>query len=257
MSPEANDAPADGMRLQKFLARSGVASRRSSEALISAGRVEVNGCTVTQMGTKVDPVRDRIAVDGSPVVLPDASFALMLNKPAGYVTTMRDPQGRPCVADLVPIDEHPGLYPLGRLDSATTGLLVFATDGALGNALLHPRHHVSKTYRALIGGALNEGEIDQLRGGIMLDDGMTAPAGAETVERTARGESVVELVLHEGRKRQVRRMLDAVGHPVIELERISFGPLELGDLSRGSWRSLSDQELAALYAAARVDNDRL
>ena len=138
------------VRLQKFLARAGVASRRASEKLIEAGRISVNGQVVTELGTKVDPEADEVRLDGAPVRKAAEAVTLMLNKPAGYLTSMKDPQGRPCVAQLVPLDEFPALYPLGRLDYDTTGLLLFSTDGELGNAVLHPSHHVDKTYRALV-----------------------------------------------------------------------------------------------------------
>lgn len=271
------------MRLQKYLARSGVASRRASEALIVSGRVTVNGVVSSELGAKVDPRCDAVALDGVPVCLPSACDTIMLNKPAGYVTTMDDPQGRPCVADLVPSGRFPGLFPVGRLDRDTTGLLLFTTDGELGAALLHPRHHVEKRYLALVEGALDSRDIARLRAGVRLSDGMTQPAFAQSLSgseadvalaafrfdeagasgagkggrafhgaRGARikGTSVVEVGLREGRNREVRRMLEAVGHPVIALHRRSFGPLSLGDLARGCWRELSGDEQRALRDAA-------
>ena len=164
------------VRLQKFLARAGVASRRASEKLIEAGRISVNGQVVTELGTKVDPEADEVRLDGAPVRKAAEAVTLMLNKPAGYLTSMKDPQGRPCVAQLVPLDEFPALYPLGRLDYDTTGLLLFSTDGELGNAVLHPSHHVDKTYRALVKGKPSEAALDRLRSGVVLDDGPTQPA---------------------------------------------------------------------------------
>lgn len=269
------------MRLQKYLARAGVASRRAAERLIAAGRVRVNGEIVAELGSKVDPACDEVAVDGAVVRLPQASATIMLHKPAGYVTTMSDPQGRPTVAELVPVEDHPGLYPIGRLDADTTGLLLFSTDGELGHAVLHPRRHVAKRYLALVEGALADADAQRLSAGIELSDGMTLPARVEVLAgeraawaarlvgagRTASGNarrhggkrsraaleksgSYVLVELREGRKRQVRRMLEAVGHPVIALHRFAFGPLELGDLPRGSWRELTDAEVAALRAAA-------
>jgi len=238
------------MRLQKFLARAGTASRRGSENLMTAGRVRVNGVIVTELGSKVDPRIDIVEVDGKAVTLDDAPVTLALNKPAGYVTTMSDPQGRTCVAQLVPVADHPGLYPIGRLDRDTTGLLLFSTDGELGNAVLHPSHHVTKVYRATVeGGAVGSGAVRHLQEGVLLDDGMTAPADVSIKSRN--GDLTVLLIaIHEGRKRQVRRMCKAVGHPVVALERISFGPIVLGSLPSGSWRELSASELSALYAAA-------
>lgn len=275
----------EAMRLQKFLARAGVASRRAAEELIVAGRVTVNGAVRAELGTKVDPACDEIAVDGRPVSLPDAgSVTIMLHKPAGFVTTMSDPQGRPCVADLVPTERFPGLYPIGRLDRDTTGLLLFSTDGELGNALLHPRHHVEKSYLALVEGVPTERELDRLREGVELSDGMSLPAKVDALagaaERAARdeldlrgegasghgharrlhgargsrerGATIVRVTIREGRKREVRRMLEAVGHPVAALHRDLFGPLSLDGLSRGAWRRLSAAEERALKDAAGI-----
>ena len=279
MSDEDRIVP---MRLQKFLARAGAASRRGSENLMTAGRVTVNGVVVTELGSKVDPLVDEVAVDGMPVRLADGPVTLMLHKPAGPLTTMSDPFGRPTVAELVPTDRYPGLFPIGRLDQDTTGLLLFSTDGDLGNHLLHPRHHVLKRYYALVEGAPSEPQLDRLRSGIVLDDGPTQPAqarllaGAEEAAaralleapglpadasrqyraaRAARAKkrTVVEIGLREGRKHQVKRMLDAVGHPVAALHRAAFGPLELGDLPRGGWRLLSAEEVAALRRASGID----
>ena len=170
------------MRLQKFLARAGAASRRGSENLMTAGRVTVNGQVITELGSKVDPLVDEVAVDGVPVHLAQGPVTIMLHKPAGYVTTMSDPQGRPTVAELVPTDRFPGLFPIGRLDFDTTGLLLFSTDGELGNGLLHPRHHVEKRYLALVNGKPTPEQLERLERGIQLDDGMTAPARAALVE---------------------------------------------------------------------------
>lgn len=267
------------MRLQKFLARAGAASRRGSENLMTAGRVTVNGAVVTELGSKVDPRVDEVAVDGRVVRLAEGPVTLMLHKPAGVLTTMADPHGRPTVAELVPTDAHPGLFPIGRLDRDTTGLLLFSTDGELGNGLLHPRHHVTKRYLALVEGRPDERALARLREGVRLDDGPTLPAEARLLsgaeERSARrmlhaapdpahatppyaaelrrraaARSVVLVGLREGRKRQVRRMLEAVGHPVAALHRASFGPLELGDLPRGSWRRLEAAEVERLRGAA-------
>ena len=172
------------MRLQRFLARAGVASRRGSEGLMTAGRVTVNGEVKTEMGTKIDPLVDRVEVDGRPVSLIAGATYLVLNKPSGYVTTMSDPQGRPCIADLVPTDRYPSLYPVGRLDKDTTGFLLFTTDGDLGQALLHPSHHVDKTYIALVDGILRDTELEPLRHGITLDDGPCQPAICRILSQT-------------------------------------------------------------------------
>ena len=282
--PEERIVP---MRLQKFLARAGAASRRGSENLMTAGRVTVNGEVVTELGSKVDPLVDKVAVDGIPVTLAAGPVTIMLHKPAGYVTTMSDPHGRHTVAELVPTDRYPGLYPIGRLDFDTTGLLLFSTDGELGNGLLHPRHHVAKRYLALVNGRPTPAELARLEAGIQLDDGMTAPAKASVVEgeeerralavlevppavpdhepngsvpsaqraailrKRSQKRAVVRVVLREGRKRQVKRMLAAIKHGVLALHRDSFGPIELGDLPRGEWRELSAEEVAALHACIK------
>lgn len=251
------------MRLQRFLARAGVASRRGSEALMTAGRVRVNGEVVRELGTKVDPARDQVTVDGTPVVLGRGPAYLMLNKPAGYLTTMSDPHGRPTVAELVPRDRFPGLFPVGRLDMDTTGLLLFTTDGDLGQRLLHPSHHVWKTYRAVVDGRCMDADLEPLRRGIILDDGACQPARCRVLDARAEAipgcarlgakETAVEVVIREGRKNQVKRMLSKIGHPVIALHRCQFGELRLGDLAEGSWRELTDEEVVSLKSAPRLD----
>ncbi len=243
--PDAQVVP---MRLQRFLARAGVASRRGSESLMSAGRVRVNGAVVTEMGAKVDPAVDVVEVDGRVVTIAKSPVYLMLHKPRSVMTTMKDPEGRLTVAEYVPVGEHPGLFPVGRLDYDTTGLLLFTTDGELAHRLLHPRRKVPKTYRALVDGRPDRAAITALERGIDLDDGPTAPAQVDEVEAVG-PRTLMEITITEGRKRQVRRMFSAVGHPVIELERVSFGPVRLGDLAPGRWRMLSDSEVAALRDA--------
>ena len=250
------------MRLQRFLARAGVASRRGSETLMSAGRVTVNGQVATEMGTKIEVGRDLVAVDGMAVSLADEAAYLMLNKPAGYITSMRDPQGRPCVSELVPTDRYPGLFPVGRLDFDTTGLLLFTTDGDLAQALLHPSHHVDKSYLAWVDGTVRDADLEPLRRGIQLDDGPCKPATCRILtahqaravcpQGVPRGTGAVRIVLREGRKNQVKRMLGAVHHPVLRLHRDRFGPLELDGLAAGSWRCLTPHEVAALKHAAGV-----
>ena len=231
------------LRLQKFLARAGVASRRASENLMTQGRVTVNGEVVRELGAKVDPLVDEVAVDGRVVKLQDKPVTIMLNKPAGVITTMKAQSDRPIVADLVPTDRYPGLYPIGRLDADTTGLLLFSTDGELGNRLLHPSKHVQKTYRALVRGSLTDAQVEKLQKGVMLEDGLTQPAIVSFVEGKR---NHVRLTIHEGRYHQVKRMLEAVGHPVKRLHRERFGNLELGDLAPGKWRELTAEEIAAL-----------
>lgn len=236
------------MRLQKFLARAGAASRRGSENLMTAGRVRVNGEVVTELGSKVDPLVDVVTVDGIEVRLSDEPVTIMLHKPAGCLTTMSDPHGRPTVAELVPTERYPGLFPVGRLDFDTTGLLLFSTDGELGNGLLHPRHHVDKTYEAWVDGIVTGREAQMLREGVVLDDGPTLPAQVEVV-RIAGGDTFVRIVIREGRKRQVKRMCEHIGHPVLSLHRSQFGPLGLEGVSEGSWRVLDEDEVSALRRA--------
>jgi 23S rRNA pseudouridine2605 synthase len=236
------------MRLQKFLARAGVASRRGSENLMTAGRVKVNGHVATELGTKVDPAVDTVTVDGKTVALREEPVYLALNKPSGVVTTMSDPQGRTTVASLVPVREYPGLFPVGRLDYETTGLLLFTTDGEIAHRLLHPSRHVEKVYRCLVDGRTTEPDLDRLREGVSLDDGLTAPARVKAL-RSSGGTTYCEIAIREGRKRQVRRMFSAIGHPVLELHRVTFGPIALGDLGRAAWRPLSAEEIASLREA--------
>lgn len=260
------------MRLQKFLARAGVASRRGSEDLMTAGRVTVNGQVVTELGSKVDPARDAVKVDGKLVRLADGNTYLVLNKPAGYLTTMDDPQGRACVASLVPTKRFPGLFPVGRLDKDTTGALLFMTDGTLARDLLHPRMHVDKTYQATVEGRLTDEDLEPLRRGITLDDGPCAPAQVRLL-RTSELEhpaqkrlkapiksktgdkriTHVEVIIHEGRKRQVKRMLSAIGHPVVALHRQNFGPITPQGVEEGAWRLLSKREVEELKRAAYGD----
>ncbi len=239
------DCPQESMRLQKYLARAGVASRRACEAIILAGRVSVNGVVVTELGTKVVPERDTVEVDGKVVLLGDSQVILMLNKPKGYLTSMSDPFSRACVSDLIPTDRYPGIFPVGRLDCNTTGLLLFTTDGELGNKLLHPREHVDKTYHALVAGHVSPDALRQLESGVVLEDGITSPAKVEVIKKTKKN-TWLSLTIHEGRKRQVRRMCEAVGFPVKELQRVSFGPLSLGDLKQGSYRELTAVECREL-----------
>lgn len=236
------------VRLQKVLAEAGVASRRAAEELIRAGRVAVDGQVVAELGFKVDPTRAHLTVDGRPVVPAGRKVYLLLNKPVGVITTARDPQGRPTVLDLVEgIGER--VFPVGRLDFDTEGLLLLTNDGELANRLMHPRHHVPKRYLAEVEGRVAGETLRQLASGIELEDGRTAPAEVRLLESGARG-SLVELTLWEGRKRQVRRMLGRVGHPVKRLRRFAYGPLTLEGLAPGEWRELRPDEVAQLRQAA-------
>jgi len=239
------------MRLQRYLALAGVASRRACEELIVAGRVRVNGHVVRELGTQVEP-GDRIAVDERPVIMPQREI-LVLNKPAGVVTTMRDPEGRRTVNDLIRERRGigaPRLVPIGRLDYDTSGVLLLTNDGDLAFALTHPRFGVDKVYRATLRGRLEPEGVRRLREGIALEGHKTAPAQLRVVAVT-RERSIVDLTLHEGRYRQVRRMFDAVGHPLTALVRLRFGPVALGSLRPGETRALTERERKALAALLR------
>lgn len=232
------------MRLAKYLAHAGVASRRAAEGIVRAGRVTVAGETV------LDPARDvddasAVAVDGRPLAGAEPTVLYAVNKPLGVVSTARDTHGRPTVVELVP-GEKARLYPVGRLDTDTSGLILLTNDGQLAHRLTHPSFEVQKTYKARVrGGPVAAMALRRLREGVRLEDGVTAPARV----RQAEG-GVIEITIHEGRNRQVRRMCAEVGHPVVELERIAFGPLKLGDLARGRYRRLGASELERLRAAA-------
>jgi 23S rRNA pseudouridine2605 synthase len=230
------------VRLNAFLARAGVASRRRADDLIRAGRVRVNG-RKGELNTVVGR-RDLVEVDGARVELQRLAYVL-LNKPAGAVTTARDPQGRATVVDLVP--PEPRVVPVGRLDADTTGALLLTNDGDLAHRLAHPRYGVPKVYEAEVDGSPPAGAVARLRSGIDLEDGRTAPAEVRVFRRG--GTSRLELTLHEGRKHQVKRMCEAVGHPVRRLHRSRYAGLELGDLAPGAWRALTRDEVAALRAA--------
>lgn len=231
------------MRLAKYLASAGVASRRASEEIVRAGRVTVGGVAVTDPARDVGSA-DAVAVDGRRIEQPRQRVVYALNKPAGVVSTARDPQGRPTVVSL--IAERVRLYPVGRLDADTTGLILLTNDGELAHGLTHPRFEVEKTYRAVVANPpLREAALKALRAGVELDDGRTAPARVRRL-----GPDVLELTVHEGRKRQVRRMCEAVGHRVKRLERIAFGPLRLDALEPGAYRKLTPAEVSALARAS-------
>lgn len=239
-------------RLQKVMAHAGVASRRHSEELIQAGRVKVNGQVVTALGTKVDPARDRIEVDGEPIGEHGEPVYIMLNKPVGVVTTLHDPQGRRKVTDLL-ADVQARVYPVGRLDYDTEGLLLLTNDGELSHALMHPAHEVPKTYVARVKGVPGGSSLQALATGVTLDDGPTAPARVRLIDAKPPSMAVVTITIREGRNRQVRRMFEAVGTPVILLRRTKLGPLELGKLPVGAYRYLTEQEVIALKNAAGLD----
>ena len=244
---------ASGQRLQKVLAHAGVASRRACEQLIADGRVSVDGITVTEAGVRVDPLTQEIRVDGSRILTNPELITLMLHKPAGVVTTMEDPEGRPTVAQYGRdyLTEHPELpdslrlVHVGRLDTETEGLLLLSNDGELSHRLMHPSFEIAKTYVAIVEGQVEPWVPRKLRRGIELEDG-EAKADRVTVKDSGPRGSIVEITLHSGKNRIVRRMLDAVGHPVTRLARTRLGPLRLGNLRPGQTRPLSGEEIAAL-----------
>lgn len=238
------------MRLAKYLAHAGVASRRAAEAIVGEGRVTVGGEVVTDPARDVDE-SSSVVLDGIPVSGPELRVVYALNKPRGVLSTARDPYERPTVVALVP-NERRRLYPVGRLDAESTGLILLTNDGALAHRLTHPSFQVPKTYRVTVAsGPVGEKALRCLREGVQLEDGPTAPARARRLrgtllESVAAGEERLEITIREGRNRQVRRMCEAVGHPVVELERVAFGPLRLGNLAPGSHRVVDEQELRGL-----------
>ncbi|MEX2247319.1 MAG: pseudouridine synthase [Dehalococcoidia bacterium] len=239
-------------RLQKILAQAGFGSRRSAERLITAGRVSVNGATVSQLGAQADPGTDRIEVDGAPISLSEERVYLAMHKPYGYVTTVRDPQKRRTVMDLLPPGLPAHVVPVGRLDRDSEGLLLLTNDGELAHRLAHPRYQIDKEYATLVHGVPGDAAIESLRHGVAIAGRKTAPAAAEVTPRPPygfeqkRGHTWLTIVIHEGRKRQVRLMCAAVGHPVRSLIRTRVGEVRLGRLARAKTRPLRPRELAAL-----------
>jgi 23S rRNA pseudouridine2605 synthase len=242
---EANDPAAgpEGVRLQKVLAGAGVGSRRACEELIAAGRVAVNGETA-ELGRRVDPGRDRVEVDGVPIGLAPGLVYYLVYKPPGVVSTTADPQGRPTVAGLVP--PEPRVYPVGRLDADSEGLMLLTNDGELTYRLTHPSYGVEKEYVVTVSGLPDSSDLRRLRQGVELEDGLTAPARVAQL-----GPDVLRVTIHEGRNRQVRRMAQAVGHPVLHLVRTRVGPLRIGSLGPGEWRELTVPEVRALEMATK------
>lgn len=232
------------MRLQKFLASAGIASRRASEKLIEEGRVKVNGEVVTTLGTTVDPDKDQVSFDGQTVKLVEEKIYLLLNKPPGYVTTAKDQFGRPTVLDLVSETGH-RVFPVGRLDYQTSGLLILTNDGDLTLQLTHPRHEVFKTYVATVSGSISDEALQRLEKGVKLEDFTTSPAKVKLIKRSDEA-SLVEISIREGKYRQVRRMMEAVGHPVESLQRTCIGKINLSGLREGSYRMLSPEEVEYL-----------
>jgi 23S rRNA pseudouridine2605 synthase len=236
-----------GVRLQKFLSQAGVASRRRGEDLITAGRVRVNGVVVTELGVRVDPVRDRIQVDGKRVRPAEPEW-YAVHKPRGYLSTRSDPAERPTLYDLVPAAMK-RLFYVGRLDYESEGLVLLTNDGDTAHRLLHPRYGIEREYEVELEADIESDALDRLRRGVELEDG---PARAETARRRAGNR--ITLILREGRKREVRRMLAAVGHTVVRLRRVRYGPIRLGSLPLGKWRHLEERELAALRRATKAQD---
>lgn len=232
------------VRLQKYMADCGVASRRACEAIIEAGRVAVNGAPAS-LGMSVDPERDTVTLDRKPLHLQRKHVVILLYKPRGYVSSSEDERGRKTVQEFVK-DLPYRLYNVGRLDLNSEGLLLMTNDGELANQMMHPRYGIAKTYRVVCDGTLAAGEIAALTNGVELDDGMTAPAKVTNIRRSTTGGTAFSITIREGRNRQIRRMLEAVGHKTLRLKREAYGPLQLGSMRPGEWRYLSDAEVEAL-----------
>ncbi|HHW56650.1 MAG TPA: rRNA pseudouridine synthase [Clostridia bacterium] len=230
-------------RLQKYLAECGIASRRKCEDYILQGRVKVNGRVVRELGVKINPEVDIIEFDGKIVRRENKKIYIMLNKPTGYITSAKDQFGRPTVMDLIKIKER--IYPVGRLDYDTSGLLLLTNDGGLANILMHPRHEIVKTYIAKIKGIPTEKELERFRNGLLIDGYLTSKAEIEILSIENRT-CVVEIKIHEGKNRQVRKMCEAIGHPVIFLTRTKIGELSLGKLKPGEWKYLTPKEIEYL-----------
>jgi len=233
-------------RLQKVIAHAGIVSRREAERLITEGRVAVNGCIVTQLGTKVDPARDKVKVDDRLVKSFPGKVYVLMNKPAGYVSTLKDPQERPVVTDL--LDRiNTRVFPVGRLDYDAEGVLLLTNDGELAHRLQHPRYGISRTYEVKVKDVPANSKLSSLRKGVRLEDGITLPAKAKFLKKTTKN-CWLKITLYEGKNRQVKRMCAAIGHPVLKIKRVSLGPLSLGNVSRGKYRHLTQDEVKELYA---------
>lgn len=231
-------------RLQKILAKAGLASRRNAEQLIRDGRIHVNGQKIHEMGHKADPSRDLITCDGKPISC-EQKIYILLNKPAGYVTTLSDPQGRPVVTDLL-TDISLRLFPVGRLDLDTEGALLMTNDGALTNAILHPKFEVKKNYEALVAGSPSPESLKRLEQGLVIEGRRTRPATIQILKRTP-SQTLIKVVIHEGKKRQVRKMFQAIQHRVLHLKRTAYGKLTLGTLPLGAYRILSASEVEKIF----------
>ena len=235
------------IRLNKLLAQRGVGARRKCDALIAEGAVQVNGRVVTEPGTQVEPERDRVTVRGRPLAPPAPHRYFVLNKPVGVITTLEDPEGRRTIRDFMPAGAR--LFPVGRLDADTSGLLILTNDGELAHHLMHPRYGVTKEYRVRLDQAPGPGALRLLRGGVEFEPGVRSAPAEVRVLSAEPGDALIQVTLHEGRYRQVRRMCEAVGLQVRALHRSAYGPLRLGPVQRGVWRELSEEEVARLRAA--------
>src|SRR6185369_13206548 len=231
-------------RLQKIISAAGITSRRASEALILDGRVAVNGIVVTELGSKADPGKDTITVDGKPLKIGEQRIYILLNKPPGYITALKDSQGRPLGTDLLK-DVPERVYPVGRLDYNTEGLLLLTNDGEWANRLMHPRHEIEKEYHVRVRGKVIDQQLKKMAGGVELEDGMTAPAVVNLV-KSGEQNDWISVAIHEGRNRQVRRMCEAVSLSVVRLKRIRYGNLALGTLRSGKYRYLTEAEVREL-----------
>jgi 23S rRNA pseudouridine2605 synthase len=236
------------LRLNKILAQAGLSSRRGADRLIADGQVSVNGVVTRDLATLADPDVDIVALRGTPLPQAERKHYLVLHKPGGYVTTVTDPRGRPTVADLVS-DVGARLYPVGRLDWDVEGVLLMTNDGDLTHRLLHPRYGLPRVYEAQVRGGVRAGDLPRWRRGVTLDDGPATPTAVELAEAGG-ATTVLRLTFTEGRKHEVKRYCEALGHPVVRLRRVAFGPVTLGDLPRGAYRALTPREIAALRAVA-------
>ena len=239
------------VRLQKYMADCGVVSRRACESIIESGRVLVNGSPAS-LGQSVDPEKDKVTLDGKLLSIQKKHIVVMLYKPRGVVSTSEDEKGRKTVQEYVK-DLPYRLYNVGRLDLNSEGLLLLTNDGELANQLMHPRYGVSKTYRVVCDGPLSAGEIAQLTNGVELEDGLTAPAKVTNIRRSTTGGTAFSITIHEGRNRQIRRMLEAIGHKTLRLKREAYGPLQLGSMKPGEWRILNETELDALKKQIKTE----
>jgi pseudouridine synthase len=245
--------------LAKYLAHAGISSRRQAEEIIRAGRVKVNGIITAEVATQVDPAYDRIEFDGR-MVGTEAPVYILLNKPSGYICAVEDPHGRPTVLELAG-DIKERIYPVGRLDFDTEGLLLLTNDGQFTNLMIHPRYKIVKKYEARVAGKIKDNELTILRSGVRLEDGLTAPAEVRLVSRDEKC-SIIELMIHEGRKRQIKRMCAAIGHPVLKLKRVAFAFLTLEGVDIGKYRYLRKEEVkrlqeSALYEPKQLKGDTL